>query len=245
MIKNIRRVYRSFFLLFKWFDYCCFNFSRIQAYRDFKIWIQTTLGRKDLVQEKVPWLVFSFTRWLSSRIDSRMDIFEWGSGGSTLFFAEKAKSIISVEYNSNWAEKIKNQAFREKYNNVSLIFMPPDNFREGGYGGNQDVEVYSPESKSLFIGKIFIEYAKTILNYPDSSFDIILVDGEARKGCLIHSMPKIKKGGMIILDDSECAIYKEVIEMFKSPEWKVLSFFGPAPSCIWPVFKSTTVFIKN
>ena len=36
-----------------------------------------------------------------------MTVFEYGSGNSTLFFAQRVKEIISVETNKEWYEKIK------------------------------------------------------------------------------------------------------------------------------------------
>lgn len=37
----------------------------------------------------------------------------------------------------------------------------------------------------------------------DSYFDIVLVDGRNRGNCLLNSIPKLKQGGVLILDNSE------------------------------------------
>ena len=39
--------------------------------------------------------------------------------------------------------------------------------------------------------------------FPDESFDLILVDGEDRPMCLLKAMAKVKKGGVLMLDNAE------------------------------------------
>jgi predicted O-methyltransferase YrrM len=51
----------------------------------------------------------------------------------------------------------------------------------------------------------FRKYAAAILGYPDESFDLVFVDGEAscRDWCIANALPKIKPGGYLLLDDSD------------------------------------------
>jgi tRNA A58 N-methylase Trm61 len=48
-----------------------------------------------------------------------MDIFEYGSGYSTLFYSQLVKHVVSVEYDKEWYEKIREMAGR----NVQLIYQ--------------------------------------------------------------------------------------------------------------------------
>ena len=50
-----------------------------------------------------------------------MEIFEFGCGYSTLFYAEKVKTVISVEHNIKWINKIKHKIPE----NVKIIFNDP------------------------------------------------------------------------------------------------------------------------
>jgi 16S rRNA A1518/A1519 N6-dimethyltransferase RsmA/KsgA/DIM1 with predicted DNA glycosylase/AP lyase activity len=43
---------------------------------------------------------------LDDRLDSDMRVFEYGSGFSTLYFAERVSSVVSVEYDQQWIEKL-------------------------------------------------------------------------------------------------------------------------------------------
>lgn len=51
----------------------------------------------------VSWLAQDFIATIVSK-SSR--VFEWGSGGSTLWFAEHAKSVTSIEHNPDWGQRV-------------------------------------------------------------------------------------------------------------------------------------------
>lgn len=57
----------------------------------------------------IPWCTYSFISFIENRLSKKMDIFEFGCGNSTKWFAKKVKSIKSVEHDKIWFEKIKNQ----------------------------------------------------------------------------------------------------------------------------------------
>ncbi|MDJ0651882.1 MAG: class I SAM-dependent methyltransferase [Simkaniaceae bacterium] len=48
--------------------------------------------------------------------------------------------------------------------------------------------------------------------FPDEFFDLILIDGRNRKGCIQFSLPKLKKGGVLMLDNAERSYYFSVFE---------------------------------
>ena len=56
----------------------------------------------------IPWVTYSFIDFISERLNTNMDIFEYGSGNSTLWYAKKVSSVTSVEHDKKWFEKIKN-----------------------------------------------------------------------------------------------------------------------------------------
>ena len=55
----------------------------------------------------LPWVTYSFIDFISDRLNKNMDIFEYGSGNSTLWYAIRVNSIISVEHDRAWFDKIK------------------------------------------------------------------------------------------------------------------------------------------
>lgn len=53
----------------------------------------------------IPWVTYSFIDFIKDRINKTHDIFEYGSGNSTIFYAERAGSVYSVEHDKEWYEK--------------------------------------------------------------------------------------------------------------------------------------------
>lgn len=54
----------------------------------------------------VPWFTYPSIDFISERLTGSMKVFEFGSGNSTLFFANKVQGIISLEHNKEWFEII-------------------------------------------------------------------------------------------------------------------------------------------
>lgn len=53
----------------------------------------------------IAWVTYSFIDFIKERVNKQHDIFEFGSGNSTIFYAEMAKSVYSVEHDKDWFEK--------------------------------------------------------------------------------------------------------------------------------------------
>lgn len=53
----------------------------------------------------IAWVTYSFIDFIKERVNKQHDIFEFGSGNSTIFYAEMAKSVYSVEHDKGWFEK--------------------------------------------------------------------------------------------------------------------------------------------
>lgn len=69
----------------------------------------------------IPWFTYPSIDYLKSLDLSKMVIFEYGSGYSTLFWAKKAKLVVSVENNRMWFSEISKMVAKRK--NVKLLLM--------------------------------------------------------------------------------------------------------------------------
>lgn len=67
----------------------------------------------------IPFFSYSMTHFLENYLDKNMTIFEFGSGNSTLFFAERVKRVVSVEHDKKWYER----ALSLIPKNVEMIFQ--------------------------------------------------------------------------------------------------------------------------
>lgn len=54
----------------------------------------------------LPWVTYGFMDFISDRLNITMDIFEFGAGNSTLWYADKVNTVTSVEHDNAWFEKI-------------------------------------------------------------------------------------------------------------------------------------------
>lgn len=54
----------------------------------------------------VPWYRYAAIEFLDERVERSQNVFEFGCGNSTLWWAERTKSVTAVEHNPEWAGKI-------------------------------------------------------------------------------------------------------------------------------------------
>jgi hypothetical protein len=62
----------------------------------------------DLSNNPIPWVTYPFIQFIGERLNNTLDVFEFGSGNSTLYYANKTASVDSVEHDQFWYDKIKN-----------------------------------------------------------------------------------------------------------------------------------------
>lgn len=119
-----------------------------------------------------PWLGHDMVRILENWLTPSDRGFEWGSGRSTIWFAERVRSLVSVEHNPDWyqlvAAKIKAK-------------------------GLKNVEYHYCQNKG--------EYRGVAAKYASESFDFCLVDGVVRDECALAAISLVKPGGIIVVDD--------------------------------------------
>lgn len=167
-------------------------------------------------------------------------VFEYGSGGSTIFWAKHCKMVVSVEHDLDWYQKMKNEISRLDLANIEYVLAQA---APGDLPGIMDIgnpDAYA-SSDPQFHKKNFESYAKTIDKYPDQSFDIIIVDGRARPSCIKHALPKLRSNGFLIVDNSEREYYLKPFT-FPASHWEIRKFAGPVPYVL--NFSETTILKK-
>lgn len=95
------------------------NFSKLKSLLSFGIkgylveigWFKA-FESKSAVDESgnpIPWVTYSFIDFIKDRLQSEHQVFEFGAGNSTFFYAKKAAKVISVEHDQAWFDKISGQ----------------------------------------------------------------------------------------------------------------------------------------
>lgn len=121
-----------------------------------------------------PWLTQPAIAFLMTWLKPDMTGFEWGSGKSTLWLARRCAKLVSVEDDSEWFARVRHKVERL---GVDYCLIPTSAGCD--------------------------EYAGRIAEYPDGHFDFILVDGSCRDRCVELASRKVRKGGIVVLDNAD------------------------------------------
>jgi uncharacterized protein YuzB (UPF0349 family) len=62
----------------------------------------------DLSNKPLPWVTYPFIHFIEERLNNTLEVFEFGSGNSTLYYANRVASVDSVEHDKFWYDKVKN-----------------------------------------------------------------------------------------------------------------------------------------
>ena len=60
----------------------------------------------DIKGEPIPWYTYPFLSFIEPRLKNKFNVFEFGSGNSTIWLAAKVNSVKAVEHNLDWFNKI-------------------------------------------------------------------------------------------------------------------------------------------
>jgi len=167
---------------------------------------------------EIPWFSYAAIDFLEGFLQPDMTICEYGSGGSTLFFAKRVKNVYSIEDNPKWIELVSNRLREKSIKNVQLKLFPFD-----------------------FKNPVGFENSEYLNAMPDQRFDVIVIDGseewtQVRPICFEKAEGRVKNGGIIVVDDSWR--YGKLRQKNQAASMKVFQSVGPCR----PGVTSTDVF---
>ena len=141
-------------------------------------------------RQDTPWLPFDAIVWLDAVVNENMRVFEWGSGGSTIFLAQRCQSVMSVEIDASWVERTMSRAEELGLDNVQVLHIAPSD-----------------------------PYYSSVLALQPQKFDLIFIDGKERLRCAEAAIKKIAKGGIILFDNSDAAAHKDDVVPLRATGW--------------------------
>ena len=189
------------------------------------------------LQDGIPWLTFSAIDFLEKNLVKSDKVFEYGTGGSTIFFAERVSKVVSVDHDPEWFQLAFKQLNKRNCINVKATCVEAENLLFDELPEPDDYETcYS--STGLCLKK----YVNSINEYPEQYFDLVVIDGRARPSCIKQAKSKIKPGKYLLLDNSERSHYQLAINHLLQG-WNRKIFNGPTPYLKW--FTQTSVWQKT
>ncbi len=111
---------------------------------------------------------------------------EWGSGGSTIEFSQLTKNYYSVEHNKEWYDNVSGEIISRGLDNVNYNFVPC-NIPQNIDGRQTEYHNY----------KDYID----IVDKFNVKFDIVLIDGRARRLCAKKIIPYLNPNAIVIIHD--------------------------------------------
>lgn len=168
----------------------------------------------------LPWMTYPFIEYIATKLHKEHQIFEFGLGASTFYFAPRVKKVVVLETNAIWLKIMTAKLKDAGINNVEVILME-DGFSNKNYENTAS------------------RYAKDT----GTKFDFIFVDSMKRSECLKKSSYALKENGYLVLDDSERRSYQKILKLLDERGFHKQDFFGIAPGQFY--LKNTTVFWKN
>src|SRR6266567_4290914 len=142
------------------------------------------LNHKSPLTLEVPWFSYAAIDFLEKILRPGLAVCEFGSGGSTLFFARRVKSVYSIEDNPKWFELVSRWLKEKGVPNVELRLLRPVSKNSAGF------------DKSACLHAV-----------PDRSFDVFVLGGgddetPLRPLCFQYLEKRVPPGGIIVVDDS-------------------------------------------
>ena len=198
--------------------------------RDFQPWRHSLANKTTPAQEGLPWLTFGAIRFLDGWLKAGMRVFEYGCGGSTIFLAARVKEVVSVEHDEGWARHVVQQFERSGQTLPQILMLPPEPDARAGIADRSasDPTEYLSANAS-YQGQSFRRYAAAIDSYADGYFDLVIVDGRARPSCIRHAIPKVRAGGLLLVDNVERDYYEPAQAGLAQQGWRKREFHGPGP----------------
>lgn len=222
------------------------NESVLKDLRKFSQWMRYRKAQAEIsiLEDRSPWMVFTAIDFLKQWLKKDMKVFEYGSGGSTIFFADRVRSVISVEHDAAWYKVVFGSLKQAGYSHVDYRLFEPEDYPAYSLKKRNEPKEFISYYHG-FSGKRFKNYATAIANFTDDTFDLVVVDGRARSACIQQSLPKIRKGGYLLLDNADRPAYLLPFDELKDPsKWERTCYTGHFPMGPASILNKTEFFKK-
>jgi len=174
----------------------------------------------------IPWYTYPAIEYLSQFDYSQKEIFEFGCGYSSMFWANRAKKVTSIEDNINWFSKWQNEF---KHENLDM------RWRDEGEGYfNAIFEDHKKYDVIVVDGKRRADCARTALKCLNNGGMIILDDSDRINTSkeYVNAVNELKKGDLIhVVFDGFCPMssYTKTTSLFLSRDFNFKSLYTIQP----------------
>jgi predicted O-methyltransferase YrrM len=209
----------------------------VQSYLKDSGWLRTA-DRKEAIDANdrpLPWMTYPAITLLARVARPAMSVFEFGSGGSTLWWRDRVGRVVSVEHDEAWAKE------------TGALSRPAgapchDKSLER-YLGYVEERVDTRPTNDGPSDRDYSAYLAALLEHPAGTFDVIVIDGVARNTGAAIAVDVVKPNGLVVFDNSDRDDYLVGYEVLRAAGFARLDFWGPGP--INPYGWCTSIFARS
>jgi len=188
----------------------------------------------DANSNPIPWFTYPAIDFTEKIVRSNFNVFEFGSGNSSLWFSSRCSNIKSVEHDEKWSTFISNKASK----NLQVCYRPK--LSVGNYDSNleslfhqyfeffPDPEYSDDNDKYGLLSKPYLNYCSELYNSMNS-YDIIVVDSIARGLSSFLATHFLADNGYIIFDNSDRLQYDWISKYYLAQGFGKIDFWGAGP----------------
>jgi hypothetical protein len=161
---------------------------------------------------ELPWFSYGAIRYLKNHLRATDRVFEFGSGGSTFFFARRTAAVLSVENDPSWQLLVSDLLRTRGLANASCELQPLRDDSLAAFGE-------SPFSQRIRSGRWNVVIVDCHCGFQAGRYGLI------RQAAVALAREQVEPGGFIVLDDSW--MYPEAL--LPQPGWEVTDYRGVGP----------------
>jgi len=188
-------------------------------------WLKDRIGGiTSPIDCELPWMSWPFITYAQQHLHEGARVFEWGSGGSTLFWLNQGAAVTSVEHDPHWADRVLDAVAPEKRDKLEMRLW----------------DINAPSGEEGYVDAVL----------QGGPWDIIVIDGHdrgrhSRIACARAIQPELlTAGGWVVLDDAWTPRYEQTIPGLLEPFNRRI-FWGLGP-CRWGMTRTDVyIFAEN
>lgn len=183
----------------------------VRSPRDAVRWVRGKVSPSSPIKLGLPWVSWGAIDRLEALVRPGMRVFEWGGGGSTLFWLGKGCHVTTVESSEFWLKAMKEEIAQRGWSDRAEMRLV-------------EAEKQEPALISRYVQEV----------HQGKPWDIVLVDGleesyVGRVACLreIPGKGVVNPGGFLVLDDAWRENYQVTPSILDG--WKRETYRGLGP----------------
>lgn len=147
---------------------------------------------KRLIVGELPTLSRAERKLITSRLEPRHVVLEWGSGPGTVYFSPSVASYYSIQHDEHRYERVQRELMRYRRTNVHHLLVPASESRRGAANHTRPSEARYSQYR---------QYIEIPAQLGVPRFDRVIVNGRSRPECARAILPYLADDAVVFMFD--------------------------------------------